>query len=144
MEVFPGFDRNRDVIIQELRESGRSDEEITESLINEKRKYRIQNIIRQHFRSLTALVERYHSEPNYWYLARDLIERRGTIQRQADFTNIDFVNALGLSSTSSSGTASKKIKQVFEMTWMELKKFILTGLLPDRLSNRRAEFEGYF
>jgi len=143
LEALPGFDRDRNVIIQELRESGKSEEEITESVINEKRKYRIQNFIKQHFRSLTALVERYHEKPNYWYLAKDLIRRQGTVQRQAEFTMFDFAHELGLSTSSNSGTVSRKIKQIFEMTWMELKRFILTGLLPNRLRDKQIEFDVY-
>jgi len=55
----------------------------------------------------------------------------------------DFAQELGLSSSTSSGTVSRKIKEVFEMTWMELKRFILTGLLPNRLRDRQTEFDSY-
>jgi len=136
--VLPGFDRNRNEIIQELTESGLPEGEITESLINEKRKYRIQNFIRQHFGSLTALVERLHPRPNYWLLARQLITNRGT----SSYTAIEFLSDIGFAITSTSN-AVRKLKMLFNgLTWKSLKAFIRTGVLPDNF--RESDYENVF
>lgn len=90
---------------------------------------------------IQKLIKYLRPQPNYWHLAKALIQERGTVKRQSEFTAVYLVKALGLTTSDNTANAGKFIKKIFHMTWTELKLFILTEKLPDRLESRRTEFD---
>lgn len=104
----------------------------------------IKNFIITKMGGITHLIDLYCPKPNYWHLARAIIRQKGTTRRQLYFTAMNFAKEIGLvhHEYTSTGSLSKKINQTFKMTWKELKKFILTGSLPDRHKGNREDFLG--
>jgi len=87
---------------------------------------------------ITNVVERINPRPDYWHLAVDLIGSRGSLTRAQGILSAEFPEACGFKPT------IKGFKSRFSgLSWTELKRFILTGLLPDRFGHRKAEFDAY-
>ena len=87
---------------------------------------------------ITKIVKRLHPPPDYWHIAVDLIGSRGSLTRGQGILSAEFAEACGFKPT------IKGFKSRFSgLSWTELKRFILTGLLPDRDGHRKVEFDAY-
>ena len=98
----------------------------------------LRGFIKNHFGGLQTIIEKHNPPPDYWHLAVDLINMRGSLTRGKGILSSEFAQACGFAGT------TKGFKARFSgLGWTELKTFILTGLLPDKFSDRKKEFDSY-
>jgi len=95
----------------------------------------IKHFVRQNLGGWNNLIDNFGLKENYWLIAKNLLEQRQReveLGTSSDYTAIEFAQALG-SSTVHTSAAIKFIRRKLDtdMTWLEIRNFILTNKLPE-------------
>lgn len=138
---YPGFDYKKihkavlsEKIISSVSNGRITPDQILEDLSGLVSVDAVKHHVRQNLGGWDNLINNYAPKEDYWIIAKSLLEHRQNeikLGRASDYTAVEFAQALG-SNTVHTSSAIKFIKRKLntDMTWIEIRTYILSGVLP--------------